>query len=256
MDDRASRRAALKLLGAGIGVAAAGAAAPAAAQQGGGFASLAALGRHLAEVPRRRDFKTTQAVLSDPSEWDADALSAVLGYRGGERQVWSVAELGWPWLTALRNALDVQVYSFKHPDFLVTSLTRGTALLALLDQPSWDKYGLATLAGSQAAGNAFLHPRPAGKGDPAPILDPRGPFSAEDASIPALQSRGAVFLACHIALWGLAGELVAAGRDPDGRGHAALAADLTNHLVPGVVLVPGAVGSLPEFAAAGFHLAV
>lgn len=255
MDGRASRRAALRLFGAGIGVAAAGMAAPAAAQ-GGGFASLAVLGERLAGIPRRRDFETTRAVLGDPSEWDAEALSAVLGYRAGERQVWSASEIGWPWLTAMRNALDVQVYSFKHPDFLVASLTRGTALLALLDQATWDRYGLAATAGGRMAGNAFLHPRPAGTGDPAPIGDPRGPFSAEDASIPALQSRGAVFLACHIALWGLAGEIAAAGRGSDKGGRAAIAADLTNHLVPGVVLVPGAVGTLPEFAAAGFHLAV
>ena len=35
----------------------------------------------------------------------------------------------------------------------------------------------------------------------------------------------------------------------------ALAADLTNHLIPGVVLTPGAVATLPELQQAGFYYA-
>lgn len=259
MDDAASRRSALKLLGAGLGLAAAPAAAVAAtpaAAQGGGFASLGDLGLKLAALPRRRNVTTTTAVLSDPSQWDAEALAAVLAYGGGPKQVWSASALGWPWLTAMRNALDVQVYSYRHPDFLVASLTRGPALMALLDQPAWDKYGLAGLDAEAPNSNVFLQPRPPEAGDPAPIRDPRGPFSADDASIPALQARGAVFLACHVALWGLAGVLGSSGRDPDKAGQAKLAAALTDHLVPGVVLTPGATGTLPAFADAGFHLAV
>ena len=36
---------------------------------------------------------------------------------------------------------------------------------------------------------------------------------------------------------------------------AALAAELTNHLVDGVVLIPGAAGTLPELQQVGFHYA-
>ena len=35
----------------------------------------------------------------------------------------------------------------------------------------------------------------------------------------------------------------------------ALAAELTNHLIPGIVLTPGAVGTLPELQQSGFHYA-
>ena len=37
--------------------------------------------------------------------------------------------------------------------------------------------------------------------------------------------------------------------------HAALAADLTNHLANGVVLIPGATGTLPELQQVGFYYA-
>ncbi|HZI33785.1 MAG TPA: transcriptional initiation protein Tat, partial [Candidatus Binatia bacterium] len=37
--------------------------------------------------------------------------------------------------------------------------------------------------------------------------------------------------------------------------HEALAAELTNHLVPDVVLTPGAVATLLYFQEAGFHYA-
>jgi hypothetical protein len=35
--------------------------------------------------------------------------------------------------------------------------------------------------------------------------------------------------------------------------YAALAAELTNHLVDGAVLIPGATGTLPELQQVGFH---
>jgi hypothetical protein len=38
-------------------------------------------------------------------------------------------------------------------------------------------------------------------------------------------------------------------------GHEAMGAELTNHLIPGVVLTPGVVGTLPELQQAGFHYA-
>jgi hypothetical protein len=37
--------------------------------------------------------------------------------------------------------------------------------------------------------------------------------------------------------------------------HATLAAELTNHLVDGAALIPGAVGTLPELQQVGFHYA-
>ena len=50
-------------------------------------------------------------------------------------------------------------------------------------------------------------------------------------------------------------KLIAADANPDKLSHEAMAAELTNHLVPGIVLTPGIVGTLPELAAAGFSFA-
>jgi len=50
-------------------------------------------------------------------------------------------------------------------------------------------------------------------------------------------------------LWEEAAGLIERGTNPDRLSHEAMAAELTDHLIPGVVLTPGAVGTLPEFAA-------
>jgi hypothetical protein len=66
-------------------------------------------------------------------------------------------------------------------------------------------------------------------------------------------SRGVVFMSCHNAIWEQSAALLKDGVNPDELSHAALAAELTNHLIPGVALTPGAVGTLPELQQAGFH---
>ena len=67
--------------------------------------------------------------------------------------------------------------------------------------------------------------------------------------------RGVVFMSCHNAIWEQAAGLIKADVNPDKLSHEALAAELTNHLIPGVVLTPGAVGTLPELQRAGFYFA-
>jgi len=47
--------------------------------------------------------------------------------------------------------------------------------------------------------------------------------------------------------------LLAKGVNPDRLSHEAVAAELTNHLVDGVVLTPGIVAAIPELQLAGFH---
>jgi intracellular sulfur oxidation DsrE/DsrF family protein len=91
--------------------------------------------------------------------------------------------------------------------------------------------------------------------DPANYEDPAGAFSGEDNSIPALMRRGVVFLSCHNAIWEQASALIKTGVNPDKLSHDMLAAELTNHLVDGAVLIPGAAGTLPELQQAGFHYA-
>ena len=86
-------------------------------------------------------------ILDHRDQWDSDALEAVIHYRGKDKQVWNNTELAGPWLNLMRNSLNAQVVSFRHPDFLAVSATHGSAHLALFDEAMWDKYHLADLAG-------------------------------------------------------------------------------------------------------------
>jgi intracellular sulfur oxidation DsrE/DsrF family protein len=220
-----------------------------------GATHLDALKRRLALAPRRRDFKTVPMILNNPAQWDHEALTEVLAYRSAPRQVWDNTDIGSPWLNFMRNALNSQIWSFKHPDFLTVSVTHGTALLALYDQAMWDKYQLTRLAGETFKTNTLIIEQKAAAADPANYEDPAGAFSGEDNSIPALTRRGVVFMACHNAIWEQAAALIKAGVNPDKLSHGALAAELTNHLVEGAVLIPGAGGTMLELQQVGFHYA-
>ena len=227
------------------------ASAEAALRRGPASGTLHALMAQLAKAPRKRDFKTVPMVLDDPDLWDATALDAVIAYRGTRKQVWDNTEIGSPWMNLMRNSLNAQVFSFRHADFLAVSATHGSAHLALYDQPMWDKYQLATMAGPDFKTNTLIIARD-GDGDAAAYENPKGSFGAAGNTIPTLQKRGVVFMACHNAIWEQTGKLQEKGINPDKLSHEAMAAELTNHLVEGVVLTPGIVGTIPELQHAGF----
>jgi intracellular sulfur oxidation DsrE/DsrF family protein len=151
----------------------------------------------------------------------------------------------------MRNALNSQIWSFKHPDFLAVSVTHGTAQLALYDRAIWDKYQLTSLAGDEFRTNTLITERKSVVADSADYEDQAG----EDSSIPALMRRGVVFMSCHSAIWEQAALLLKSGINPDKLSHAELAAELTNHLVDDVVLIPSATGTLSELQQIGFHYA-
>ena len=220
-----------------------------------GATHLDALKKRLAQAPRRRDFKTVPMILDHQEQWDYEALTEVLSYRPAPRQAWDNTDIGGPWLNLMRNALNSQIWSFKHPDFLAVSVTHGTAQLALYDQAIWDKYRLTSLAGDEFKINTPIIDRKSAAADSANYEDPAGAFSSEDNSIPALMRRGVVFMSCHNAIWEHAAALIKFGINPDRLSHAALAAELTNHLADGAVLIPGAAGTLPELQQVGFHYA-
>ena len=254
------RRAALKGLGIAAGVAALRSQPAQAAEQAAslvthGSTALTELVREVAAAPRRRDFKTVPMILNAPDQWDHEALSEILAYPPKTKQAWDCSDIKGPWLNLIRNAMNAQVWSFRHPDFLAVTTVHGTAQVALYDQPMWDKYQLAKLAGDGFKTNTLMLPQAAGSADPSAYENAAGAFSAEDNDIPALQRRGVMFLSCHNAIWEQAGRLIATGVNPDKLSHEALAAELTNHLIPGAVLTPGAVGTLPELQQAGFHYA-
>jgi hypothetical protein len=220
-----------------------------------GASSLAELSRHLAKIPRRRDFKTVPMILNNRDQWDDEALTTILAYKPATKQVWDNTDIGGPWLNVMRNSLNAQIWSFGHKDFLIVSATHGTAQFALYDQEMWDKYKLAKLAGKDLEKNSLIVERQAASADPAKYEDPAGVFSPQNNSIPALQRRGVIFIACHNAIWEHATKLHESEVNPDKLTVDALTAELTNHLIPDVVLTPGAVGTLPELQKVGFNYA-
>src|SRR4030088_588472 len=162
-----------------------------------GATHLDALKKRLAQAPRRRDFKTVPMILNNQEQWDHQALTEVLSYRPAPKQIWDNTEIGGPWLNFMRNALNSQIWSFKHPDFLTVSVTHGTALLALYDQAMWDKYQLTRLAGEKFKTNTLIIEQKAAAADPSNYEDPAGAFSGEDNSIPTLMRRGVAFSSCN-----------------------------------------------------------
>jgi hypothetical protein len=259
MTHNPDRRAALLGFAAAAGTAALGSKPKVSEGSGGPIpqrtATLKALKEKLNAAPRRRDFKTVSMILENEDYWDHQALAELISYRGGPKQIWDNKTLAGPWLNLMRNNLNVQIYSFKHPDFLIISATHALAHLALYDQSMWDKYELSKLAGPGFATNTFILEQKAAAADPKNYQDPEGAFSPSNNSIPALQRRGAVFLGCHNSIWEQSETLIRNGSNPDKLSHEALAAELTNHLIPEVVLTPGAVATLLMFQEAGFHYA-
>ena len=208
----------------------------------------------LAKAPGRRDFKTVPMILDTPDLWDAGALDAIIAYRGSMKQLWDNTEIGSPWLNLMRNSLNAQVFSFRHPDFLEVSATHGSAQLALYGQEMWNKYQLATMAGGYFKTNTLMDAKDVPT-DTASHENPMSVFGPAGNTIPALQRRGVVFMACHNAIWEHTAKLLEKGINPDNLSHEAIAAELTNHLIEGVVLTPGMVGAIPELQQAGFHYA-
>jgi hypothetical protein len=72
-------------------------------------------------------------------------LKLLLDYKAGPRQLWDNTDLMSPWLNLMRNAMNAQIWSWKHPDFLAVSATHGSAHLALYDDAIWAKYGFAKM---------------------------------------------------------------------------------------------------------------
>ena len=220
-----------------------------------GAGKLKALAESLSRAPRRRDFKSVPMILTSPDQWDHEALSEVIAYGGGPKQVWDHVDIAGPWLNLMRNSLNAQIWSYKNPDFLCVSATHGSAHLALYDQAMWDKYQLASLTGDKFKANSLIVQPTLASADPANFEDPEGVFSSADNAIPTLMRRGVVFLACHNAVAELADRLIKKNVNPDKLSFEPLTAELTNHLIPEVVLTPGVVATLPLMQQAGFHYA-
>ncbi len=123
--------------------------------------SLHELTMALARAPYHRDFKTVPMILTHRDQWDSAALDLVLRYQGSPRQVWDNTAIASPWLNLMRNAMNTQIWSFGHPNFLCVSATHGSAHLALYDAYIWDKYHLGRFTkGKVRPTSSSTNPRP------------------------------------------------------------------------------------------------
>lgn len=244
------------LAGVALGSSVAKAAdAPLPSLEPSGAKTLKELTKALAKAPRRRDFKEVPMILTKEEEWDHEALTILMRYKGKVKQVWDNTDIAGPWLNLMRNSMNAQIWSYKHPDFLCVSATHGPAHLALYDHYLWEKYDLPKLLGDKFKENVFLKISDAAHADATNFEDEEGVFSPADNSIPALQARGAVFLACHNAIFEISHNLHKKGVNPDKLTVPQMVAEFTNHLIPGVILTPGIVATLPELGFHGFQYA-
>ena len=251
---RPNRRAAIRFLSLGTFLAGAVNSSTAAAVQPRSAThlneELEQLKQQLAAAPRRRTFGTMPFMVTSRDQWDHEAAEAVLAYRNRALQVWERTELGAPWLNLMREAISGQVFAHGNPGFLAVAALHGSAHLTLFDQVAWDTHGLAQLSGNMAAKNTFLVPK-LGTSPFDDIQDVAGYYGPENNNIYTLQERGAVFIACHDSIHAIA-RSVRERAGGSGPSSDSIAADLTNHLKPGAVLVPSVVAFLVELQWVGF----
>jgi hypothetical protein len=255
------RRAALKTLGA---FAFAGAAGRADAQEGGSLGApenylqrdakkLRALYAELASIPRRRDFRRLPMILTKPRQWDSEPLDTLIAYDGGPKHVFDTTDIASTWLTQMRNTLNAEVWAFGRTNFLIAAAPHGPAGYLLLTNAAWKKYDIAALTNGAFERNTVLKDPRYTRADVEEPENTTGLYSAVGGDfIPVLQKRGAVFLACHNALWELAETLIARGVNPDGASTGQLVADLTASLIPGVITTPGNEAAIGMLQRAGF----
>jgi intracellular sulfur oxidation DsrE/DsrF family protein len=217
-----------------------------------GPGALSGLSHTLAALPRRRNFQTVPFLLNDKGLWDHEAADALLAY-GAPRQMWEATELAAPWLSLMRESVNSQINSFGHKDFLAVAAVHGNAHLALFTQAAWDKYTLAAKTNGKFTSNTFIIERPeVSPDDDIENLD--GFYGPNNNNIVTLQWRGMVFVACHDSIHAIARGLHA-DREFSGMSANEIAADLTNSLLPGLILVPSMVAFIAELQRAGYSYA-
>jgi intracellular sulfur oxidation DsrE/DsrF family protein len=191
--------------------------------------------------------ETVKASDQTPSDkW----LSAITGKH---RQVFDVPnhENGWG-LLHVRNYLNTlrDTYHVTKPDVTAVVSIYGLGTMQAFNDDMWKKYGLGAASKVMDASNApatanVFFKAPAGtqslsiSGTPIPI--------PADASISALQERGALFILCNNAfnVWmGLLG-------GGDATKTAALRKEFEANMLPGVYLVPAMVVAISQAQKAG-----
>jgi hypothetical protein len=208
------------------------------------------LSDNLTAAPRKRGFESVPFIVSSPELWDHEAADLLLSYKYHALQVWESTDLGAPWINLMREAMNGQVFAHGNEDFLAVAAVHGNAHLALFTQTAWEKYELVQIGGGHSNVNRFIIEK-SGVSPRDDLQDLNGFYGPQNSNIVSLQRRGAVFLGCHDSIHAIARYLHQTGGFSD-TSHDAIAADLTNNLIPGVVLVPSVVAFLVELQRAGF----
>lgn len=256
MYETASRRHALGSIGGTLAMLASSAALAKATptEPTGGIGTLARLTQQLRQIPRKRNFETVRFMLTDPAEWDSEAAKLLLSYSDRSKQVWENTEITASWPVLMREAINGEVFCHRHPEFLQIAAMHGLAHLALFNDDTWRRLRLDQLAGPQFASNTLIKEKPGvSRSDDPQNVD--GFYGPDNNNIVSLQKRGSVFVACHDSIYAISRRLQQAagpGTALGGMPIGALAADLTNNLIPDCVLVPSVVAFLVELQKAGF----
>lgn len=208
----------------------------------------------------RRSFITAMAALSagaslataaEPSP-TSPALDAWLDpLKGKHKQLFDAPDPdGGTLLRHARGYLDVwrDAYGVPERDINVVVTLYGRTMALGLQDAMWAKYKLGEAlniidpaTNAPLVRNWFAHPQP---GDPVADGSP-------ESSIDALLKRGVVFLLCNNAVQRWSGRL-----EKQGLGTAAeIHADLTSHVVPGVVIVPNVLIAMTKAHERGFGYA-
>jgi hypothetical protein len=205
-------------------------------------AGAVALGLSSSRIPSAFAAEPSRSADQTPSDkW----LSAITGTH---RQVFDIPnhENGWG-LLHVRNYLNTlrDTYHVTKPDVTAVVSIYGLGTMLAFNDDMWKKYGLGTASkvmdssNAPATANVFAKapdgsPSLAVSGGPIPI--------PADASISALQQRGAVFILCNNA-YGVWMGLLAGG---DSTKAAALRKEFDANMLPGVYLVPAMVVAINQ----------
>ena len=217
-----------------------------------GASQLSQLTQRLAAAPRRRDFDAVPFMITDRRYWDHEAAAEVLAYQPKSRQLWENTDIAGPWPGLMREAMNGQVFGNHNENYLAVSATHGLAHLSLFTQPMWDKYDLATIAGPKFPKNTLIVEK-AGVSKSDSNEDMNGFYGPNNNNVVSLQRRGAVFVACHDSIHAIA-RMVSASNAQYGTPDK-IAADLTNNLIDGAVLVPSVVSFMVDLQDKGFTYA-
>ncbi len=184
---------------------------------------------------------------SPPAEWDDSWVRRITA---PHRQVFDSPEIeegvalhqARTWLLGYR-----EVYNTTDADHNAVIVIRHAAVPMVMDDATWDRFELGAAndlkdpaSGEPARRNPFMNVRP---GDQHSLVWP-------DGGLDTLMARGAIVVACNLALQRIV-RLIRAATPSTTREEAQ--AEMLAHVVPGVVVMPSGIFAVARAQEAGCH---